>query len=69
VRFRRAQRRATAVRHAPGIVTGPVLQTVANAMQELNKKIPEHVAEQAAKAQTGQQQPAVEVKTQANKKN
>ncbi len=34
----------------PGVVTGPILQTLATAVQELDKKIREHAAEQAAKA-------------------
>jgi hypothetical protein len=34
----------------PGSMTGPVLQALANAVQELDKKIREHAAEQAAKA-------------------
>ena len=34
----------------PGNVTGPVLQSLVNAMQELDKKIRESVTEQAAKA-------------------
>jgi hypothetical protein len=34
----------------PGNVTGPLLQTLANAVQELDKKIRDHVAEQAAQA-------------------
>jgi hypothetical protein len=35
----------------PAIATGPVLQALANAMQELDKKIREHAAELAAKAE------------------
>jgi hypothetical protein len=34
----------------PANVTGAILQSLANAMQELDKKIREHAAEQAAKA-------------------
>jgi hypothetical protein len=34
----------------PGNVTGPVLQALVQAIQELDKKIRDHVAEQAAKA-------------------
>ena len=33
----------------PANVTGPILQSLANAMQELDKKIREHAAEMAAK--------------------
>jgi hypothetical protein len=34
----------------PGNVTGPVLQALVKAMQELDKKMRDHVTEQAAKA-------------------
>jgi hypothetical protein len=34
----------------PGNVTGPVLQALVQAIQELDKKIRDHVAEQTAKA-------------------
>ncbi len=34
----------------PGNVTGPVLQALVNAIQELDKKIRDHVAGQTAKA-------------------
>jgi hypothetical protein len=34
----------------PGNMTGPILQALANAMQELDKKMREHSAELAAKA-------------------
>jgi hypothetical protein len=33
----------------PANVTGPILQSLANAMQELDKKIREHAAEMASK--------------------
>jgi hypothetical protein len=34
----------------PGSITGPILQALANALQELDKKIREHNEEQAAQA-------------------
>ena len=37
----------------PANVTGPILQSLANAMQELDKKIREHAAEMAAKQDGG----------------
>ena len=42
--------RASGTIMIPGAVTGPILQTLINAMQELDKKIREHTAEQQAKA-------------------
>ena len=38
----------------PGVVAGPVLQAIANAMQELDKKLREHAAELNAKAAAGE---------------
>jgi hypothetical protein len=52
----------------PGMVTGPVLQTIVSAMQELNKKIREQVAEQAAKAQA-EQRAKTDEKSEGKKKN
>ena len=37
----------------PANVTGPILQSLANAMQELDKKIREHAAEMANKQAQG----------------
>ena len=43
--------RASGTIMIPGAVTGPILQTLINAMQELDKKIREHTAEQAKAAE------------------
>jgi hypothetical protein len=44
------EQRASGTLIIPGVVTGAILQALANAMQELDKKMREHAAEQAAKA-------------------
>ncbi|MFO1084349.1 MAG: hypothetical protein U1E21_07290 [Reyranellaceae bacterium] len=43
------EQRASGTIVIPANVTGPILQSLANAMQELDKKIREHAAEMAAK--------------------
>jgi hypothetical protein len=45
-----AEQRPSGTLVIPGVVTGPILQALVNAMQELDKKMREHAAEQAAKA-------------------
>ncbi|MGD9884346.1 hypothetical protein [Reyranella sp.] len=47
------EQRASGTIVIPGNVTGPILQSLANAMQELDKKMRDHAAAVAAKQQGG----------------